>query len=308
MHLDDTRVRTAAFDWLAAQIRIYGEMLPHSILLKGFELDGLRVPLISAQGIFKPKVLAEMPLLITTSPSSQYDDGTSPEGFILYKYRGRDPYHRDNVGLRKAMQNRVPLIYFYGVIRGKYIPVWPVSIIDDHPETLSFYIDLGEQGYLNNYLDLEARGFTIAESDETRRAYRTIEVRSRLHQRSFRERVLGAYREQCALCRLRYKELLDAAHIIPDGEPGGEPEISNGLSLCKLHHAAFDNFFLGIRPDYVIEIRSDVLDEEDGPMLLHGLKGLHQEHLIVPKSARLKPSPEKLQIRYQQFLAENSAA
>lgn len=55
--------------------------------------------------------------------------------------------------------------------------------------------------------------------DEARRKYITSSVRNRLHQRGFRERVLSAYKEQCALCRLRHRELLDAAHIIPDNEP-----------------------------------------------------------------------------------------
>jgi hypothetical protein len=32
-------------------------------------------------------------------------------------------------------------------------------------------------------------------------------------------------------------------------------EATNGLSLCKIHHAAFDRGIIGIRPNYVIEIR-----------------------------------------------------
>jgi len=39
------------------------------------------------------------------------------------------------------------------------------------------------------------------------------------------------------------------------------------FSPGTLHHAAFDAHMLGIRPDYVIEIREDVLDEKDGPTL-----------------------------------------
>ena len=73
-----------------------------------------------------------------------------------------------------------------------------------------------------------------------RRRYATSQVRHRLHQQGFRERVLAAYREQCAMCRLRHPELLEAAHIIPDTEPGGDPIVPNGLSLCRLHHGAFD--------------------------------------------------------------------
>ena len=128
-------------------------------------------------------------------------------------------------------------------------------------------------------------------------------VRVRLHQRAFRERVLQAYREQCAICRLRHSELLDAAHIIPDTEPEGEPVVSNGLALCKLHHAAFDRQFLAIRPDYVIEIRRDILEESDGPMLLHGLKEMHQKKIVLPTVSEHRPNPMFLEKRYQRFLS-----
>ena len=82
-----------------------------------------------------------------------------------------------------------------------------------------------------------------------RRAYLTDTFRRRLHQVAFRERVLRAYAERCALCRLRHQELLDAAHITPDSDAEGEPVIGNGVALCKLHHAAFDRFTFAIRPD-----------------------------------------------------------
>ena len=96
-----------------------------------------------------------------------------------------------------------------------------------------------------------------------RRAYATAAVRVRLHQRAFRERVLRAYRQQCAFCRFRHPELLDAAHILPDSDPGGEPVVRNGLALCTLHHGKFDRLFLGVRPDDTIEVRPDILREED---------------------------------------------
>jgi putative restriction endonuclease len=95
---------------------------------------------------------------------------------------------------------------------------------------------------------------------------------------------------------------LDAAHIIPDTEPEGVPLINNGIALCKLHHAAFDKFILGITPDYIIHIRRDVLDEEDGPMLLHGLKGLHNSQITLPCSKINWSKQEFLEIRYQKFL------
>ena len=114
--------------------------------------------------------------------------------------------------------------------------------------------------------------------------------------------MLEAYHTQCALCRLRHQELLDAAHITADTLPEGEPVVSNGLSLCKLHHAAFDRHFLTVRPDYLIEVRQSVLQEEDGPMLLHGIKEMHHRRIIVPSSATLQPDRDRLAERYKAFL------
>lgn len=147
----------------------------------------------------------------------------------------------------------------------------------------------------------------INDFDEGRRRHVTAEVRVRLYQRSFRERVLDAYQEQCACCRLRHLELLDAAHIVPDSEPDGKPIVTNGISLCKLHHSAFDSNILGIRPDYVIEIKKNVLEEEDGPVLQYGLQKLHQTTLILPRSNSLYPDPSRLEARYSEFQKQNFA-
>jgi putative restriction endonuclease len=63
----DRRVRVAAFQWLRSQAEVHGEILSRSILAEGFEFDGIRVPLLGPQGIFKPRVMA-YPLSITTAP------------------------------------------------------------------------------------------------------------------------------------------------------------------------------------------------------------------------------------------------
>ena len=100
---------------------------------------------------------------------------------------------------------------------------------------------------------------------------------------------------------MRHRELLDAAHIIPDAHPLGEPLIKNGLSLCKLHHAAFDQHFIAVNPDYVIEVRPDILEESDGPMLLHGLQGMHEKRIILPTSPAFRPDRDLLALRYEAF-------
>jgi predicted restriction endonuclease len=70
-------------------------------------------------------------------------------------------------------------------------------------------------------------------------------------------------------------------------------------SLCKLHHAAFDRYILGIRPDLVVDLRLDVLREADGPMLQHGLQGFQGVRIAVPHEARLQPNRDWLAERYE---------
>ena len=89
----DQRIRIAAFNWLDEQVGIHGDVLPRSILAQGFEFEGQRVPLVAPQGIFKPKILPQMPLSITTTPEGPYDDIPGPDGVLLYRYRGTDPQH-----------------------------------------------------------------------------------------------------------------------------------------------------------------------------------------------------------------------
>ncbi|MDF1501235.1 MAG: HNH endonuclease signature motif containing protein [Anaerolineales bacterium] len=98
------------------------------------------------------------------------------------------------------------------------------------------------------------------------------------------------------------RQLLDAAHIIPDMEARGDPAVRNGLALCKLHHAAFDSFMIGISPDYEVFVREDILHEEDGPMLVHGLQGLHGQAILHPGREADWPSQDWLEFRYQRFL------
>ena len=136
---------------------------------------------------------------------------------------------------------------------------------------------------------------------EARREYVTGIAVRRLHQQAFRVRVLRAYREQCAVCRLRHAELLDAAHILPDTHPRGEPTTSNGLSLCKIHHAAFDRHILGIRPDLVVEVRRDILEEVDGPMLRYGLQAMDGRRLVLPARVADRPAQEFVEERYEVF-------
>lgn len=289
----DEQIRVAAFNWLRQQTDIHSDVLTRRLLSEGFLFEGEKIPLVSPQGIFKPRLM-EFPLTITTTTEGPYEDVPTDQGYLIYKYRGTDPQQRDNVGLRECMRRNLPLIYLHSIVPGKYVPFWPVYIIGDDPATLSFKVAL------DDFESVNREHGRVYETD-ARRIYLTSTIRIRLHQRGFRERVLHAYRTQCTLCKLKHLELLDAAHIIPDGEPNSRPTVDNGLSLCKLHHAAFDKFFIGITPDYKVEVRKDILEEEDGPMLQHGLKELNNSKIFLPKHKIDYPNKEFLDIRYQRF-------
>jgi putative restriction endonuclease len=296
----DQAIRSAAFQFLAEQSALAGDVLPREVLAAGFSFRGERVPLLGPQGIFKPRQL-DIPLSITTVPvvegrARPYADELGQGGLIVYRYRGTDGSHRDNVGLRLAMQRQAPLVYFYGVVPGQYLAIWPAYVVADEPGSLSFKVAVDSHEALTERI---AGGASL--SAEGRRQYVTQVTLRRLHQEAFRSRVLRAYRECCAVCRLRHAELLDAAHILPDGHPKGEPIVPNGLALCKLHHAAFDNHLLGVRPDLVIELRRDILDEADGPMLRFGLQGFHEKVLHAPSASELRPSAEFLAERFELF-------
>ena len=299
--------RIAAFKWLEKLTEIYGEVLPYQQLREGFYHEGERITVMGPAGIWKPKQFKLIPISITTSPNSPYDDYSNEKGFIIYRYRGTNPQHRDNVGLREAWKRQTPLIYFHGNSIGKYFAYWPVFIVGDDPASLSFTVAFDDASLAGFYSD-QVSGLShrfddliLREDAAYRRQYATSAVKTRLHQSAFRTRVLEAYHEQCTFCRLRHPELLDAAHILPDSHPEGIPEVPNGLSLCKIHHAAFDRNIIGITPDYEIRVQERVLNERDGPMLRHGIQELHQRKLILPHSEKHWPDRRKLEERFRAF-------
>ncbi|MFO7653179.1 MAG: HNH endonuclease [Candidatus Krumholzibacteriia bacterium] len=298
----DTDVRREAFAFLTNAAQWHGDVFPWDVLANGFVYRGRRICLIGQKGIWKPKLLPRMPISISTAPPhtgrpAPYDDGLDESGRLSYRYRGTDPAHPDNAGLREAMRTGTPLIYFFGVAKGQYLATWPVYIVDDAPRALTFKVSVDDR-----VIGIGPEATAGADfSRDIRREYVTVVAVRRLHQQAFRARVIRAYREQCAVCRLKHAELLDAAHILPDGDPRGEPVLSNGLALCKIHHAAFDRHILGVRPDLVVEVRRDILEEVDGLMLRYGLQEMTGRVLSVPARRPDRLDPSFLEERYAAF-------
>jgi putative restriction endonuclease len=270
--------------------------------LEDFHFQGVRVPLIAPrQGIWKPRGLdAALSFLTTWTPPNArppYDDDLGDDDYPRYKWRGIDPRHSDNVALRKAMELRKPLIWFQGVAPGVYEPSAPAWLVDEEPDQHQFVVALDETAR-----DFWRRGLATASTFEPVRRYAKALVARRLHQPLFRSRVLLAYRQQCALCRLRHPPLLDAAHIREDAH-GGAPVVTNGLAMCAIHHRAFDANVLTVKPDYRIEISPKVLEEHDGPTLQYALQSLHGEAISLPTHRAERPDRDLLEERLERFRA-----
>ena len=289
-------VRTAALNWLDVEDPA-GSRPFRFEELAGFSFQGRSIPLMDHQrGIRKPAhMAAALSIRTRYTPPGQprpYEDQVGSEGRHRYKYRGSDPQHPENVAMRLALTHRLPLIWFYGALPGLYVAIRPVWIVGEEPDQLQFVVAASvAETLITSGVDV----------DRDQRAYLERLTRHRIHQPVFRVQVLAAYEHQCAICRLRYDGLLDAAHILPDGHPRGTPEVVNGLSLCKIHHAAYDQNLLGVRPDLKVVVRRDIQVDRDGPMLLHGLQEMNQVELAVPHARAARPDPSRLEERYEEF-------
>lgn len=287
------------FDWVRERADANGGFL-HRHELLDFTIDGRELPIIDfSRGIRNPREFSST-LAIVASASGPYDDTESQtDGLLHYAYRAGDPAGGDNRKLRAAISTGQPLILFRKEIANYYTPVMPVYVVDDDPVRRSFTIALDEAfRFMGSTRDLS----------DPQRAYALRLARQRLHQPAFRTRVLLAYETTCAVCTLRHGSLLDAAHIVPDTEAGGVPTTSNGLALCKIHHAAYDQQMLGISPDYKVSIDRDLLLEIDGPMLRHGLQDMHGRSLTIPKKAKDQPDRTLLAWRWERFEAHAAPA
>lgn len=297
-------LRAAAIAHVLDQARIRG-VLPWSAITEGFLFRGKRLRLANRpRGIFWPTELRTGALSIKTSiPRNgrlrRYDDEIGSESpYFGYAYQGNDPSNRDNSALRLCLRDGLPVIYFYGVAESVYRP-FVCRVVGEDPVAKKFHV-----------APVSAEGLTVADSvrepsarPPIERRYSIAEVRRRLHQDKFREAVLDAYGCRCAICRIRHVQLLDAAHIVPDAERLGEARVPNGLSLCKLHHAAYDSQLLGITPGRVVVLRGDLLDERDGPMLEYGLRAFHRHELLLPRAKGDWPDVDLLEERWKQFAA-----
>jgi len=296
--IDDDVIRLAAMAHCARLMREHGGVVPWAAIQEGMEVSGEHIFLGSTpKGIHRPTQMRRGVLSIkTTKPKEgrlpRYDDELGDDGYFSYAFQGSNPNSHDNTALRETFEDQAPFIYFYAIRPALYQILQPCYMNDWDPVAMRCSVAVGE------VLGTKLVANRVAEAAERR--YTTIEAKVRLHQAEFREIVLAAYGGRCAISKLPIPRLLDAAHIIPDRDERGRPEISNGLCLSKIHHTAFDCNLVGIDPDGVVHVSERLLDQTDGPTL-EGLKASHGGRILAPRHADDRPRREYLAERFEAF-------
>lgn len=301
---EELRFRESAFAWIRTQ-QLHTPFFTREDLSR-FEFEGKNFRLIGPfTGIWKVKALSDSAIAISTAyvPDGQkrpYEDGEGIDGLQRYKWRGTDPNQSDNRALRQTMKRHLPMLWLVGIghvpgtTQQLFDARFPVYLIGEEPSEHQFVValEVGQEVLPNSE--------PVAVQEIVKRYNERI-VKTRYHQPLFRARVIHAYQERCAICRLPFTELLEAAHIQPDSQ-GGSAKISNGMSLCKIHHGAYDANIIGISPDYRVHVRDSVLATVDGPTLQHSIKAMDGEELRqIPTEKSSKPDRELLAERFENF-------
>lgn len=311
--MTDAEIRNGAMVAVQRLWRRYGDAVPWSAIAPGFTVGEQRIPLLSHfEGVHKPAGMRAGVLSVRTTISSRYDDLRVSDDRVWYEY---SPHDDRNARLRENLEYRLPLLYFLQVKQRpgvEYLIFTPVDVVEDDQPGRRFLLDLSPSALYeeNSDLDLELiRGLLDAEPVPMElhrvmeRRYGVSSTRTRHFQAHFRRAVLAAYGRRCGICAIGETPILDGAHLVPDREELGEPVVSNGLSLCSLHHRAFDRDIVGLTPDFEIHVFHERLehpDEEEGAILtrFHGAK------LRLPSDESLQPDRDLLAWRWEAALAQ----
>ena len=95
----------------------------------------------------------------------------------------------------------------------------------------------------------------------------SVQTETPVRSAGFRRVIMEVYKHACAVCELNIRaskgeSVTDAAHIIPFSVSYSD-DIRNGMSLCKLHHWAFDTGLISLNDDYRVIVSPSM--SEQGP-------------------------------------------
>ena len=313
----DQDMRQEAFAYVREQVAKskYGVLTKEQLSWKtgGFDFKGKRFSLIHPQwGGYKPRQMSHLLSLLSTRagrikygtpvPKPPAQEEIDSIDYLLINRQSPD-YFRNRY-MRDAWAHRVPILFFLetepqSLSRSSCFVPTLAHIQSWEPEKRRVKVVFSS-------LDTSVENLDVAANTLNHR-YVLAKRKQRLHQDEFRNNLKKAYQGRCAISGLSESDLLDAAHIIPDHQ-GGQPEVSNGLLLSKIHHAAFDAHLIGITPDYRVQV-SKRLREQDARRsdLLALLKKIDDKLIRRPRRKEDYPSRDCLAQRYEEFQAKDKS-
>jgi putative restriction endonuclease len=110
----------------------------------------------------------------------------------------------------------------------------------------------------------------------------------------FRQRVLFAYGNRCAVTRVQLR-LVDAAHILPVGAPGSADHVSNGIALSPTYHRAFDAGLIYLNEEYRMRLNNGQLQLLERLNLNGGVDAFRnplEEQIFLPPDPQQRPRVE----------------
>ena len=124
---------------------------------------------------------------------------------------------------------------------------------------------------------------------------------------AFRKEIMRMYNYTCSVCHLRIftargESVTEAAHIIPFSVSQND-DVRNGISLCKLHHWAFDKGLISVSENYRVMIAR--LIESEGPVESM-LSTFRNSAVLLPEHDQLYPSQHALDWHRENILQHAS--
>ena len=118
---------------------------------------------------------------------------------------------------------------------------------------------------------------------------------TRIRKAGFRRAIMGMYNYTCAVCKLRIvtangESATDAAHIIPY-HVWQHDNLRNGVSLCKLHHWAFDQGLISFSNSHRIVVSRELSEQKPTEWML---TKLGKKRIQLPKRVQHYPAQDAM--------------
>lgn len=242
--------------------------------------------------------------------------------FHLAKRKPPFWYHKANPGYEKALEvvnqiktvTRLREIVAYGsfdddlfvlltepkpreIIRQTIISTYLSDFKHEIQSLIAEEQQIGE--YSQKILKQVEHVFSALQQEEATQAENPI------RKRGFRLAIMRIYEYTCAVCQLHIltldgQSVTEAAHIIPLKKSYNN-DVRNGISLCRLHHWAFDEGLISISDNYKV-IVSELMSER-GPTEWK-LTTLSGKEILLPERRELYPAQEALAWHREKMLRQ----